>query len=305
MRKAFTIIIVLFIVIASGIILLVEDEKSQVSVLSLKKHYSRLITGNQETISIPLYFSSNKSFLTEINSIEDTYLLDDFNQLKISVNNIRYVSDCLDDFNNTYYLYMFDINFEEVTIDKIDFSDTLLKIIYKNQDFLELSIGEMNLVFKDVYQDPNLDIFRVYTTVKTIDNTEYISGLVLGLDNFNKEITIQNISIGTEEIELDTSHLYHLDHAITYDIDIDTVLETNYNPLNIGIQLDFRVEAGLILIPFTYKNDLFLLNRFPIYIEYLYQNATYKYILDDFMYISESFNLEVANGNIQEYIYYY
>lgn len=305
MRKTFTIIIVLFIVFASGTILLVEDKIDEVSILSIKKHYSRLITSGQETISIPLYFSSDKSFLTDIDSIEDAYLQDDFNQLKVLINQIRYVSDFLDDFDQTYHLYMFDISFIEVTIDKIDFSDTLLKLIYKNQDYLELFIGEVNLVFNEVYQDQNLDIFRVYTTVKTVEHTEYISGLVLGLDNFNKEITIKNISLGTNHITLDTSNMYHLEEAIPYDMDIDSLLETNYNPLNIGTQIDFSIEEGLILIPFTYTSNLFLMNRFPIYIEYTYKNATYKYLLDDFMYISESYNLEVANGNIQEYIYYY
>ncbi len=305
MRKIFTIIIILFILIASGTILFFEDKEENISILSIKKHYSRLITSTQEKITIPLYFSSNKSFLTETSSIEDCYLLDDFNQLKVTIDEIRYAGDYLDDYDNMYHLFMYDINFEEVTIDQINFSNAVLKLIYKNQDCLELSIGEVNLVFKDVSQDQNLDIYRVYTTVKTIDTIEYVSGLVVGLDNFNKEITIKNISLGLEQIKLDTNHLLHLDNAIAYDMDIDTVLGTDYDPFNKGIQIDFLVEEGLVLIPFTYTNNLFLLNRFPIYIEYTYKNATYEYVLDDFMYISECYSLEVANGKIQEYIYYY
>lgn len=306
MRKIFTSVIFIFIVIGSILIMIIEDRVDTIELYTIKKSYSRLITDNYEKISFPLYISSKDSFLTDKDNIESCYIYDDNNEISVSLYQIRFVDEYRKINQSNYNLFMLDIGFNDITVDEITFSDASLRLNYQNQEIIELKVGNLNLRFSDIDQNLNIDLYRAYTTVKSYENVEYISGIVLGLNALNDEdIIITNISIGSDRISPDLKNIKALTTQVDIKDDVSDILGYEYNQFSDLLSAEYTLTDNLMYIPFLYTEKVFLLNRFPIYIEYKINDNYYEYIIDDFMYVSENYNFEVDNDNLQQYIYNY
>ena len=306
MRKVFTLLVVGFMIVGFLLIYYTDKPTTKVNILSINKHYTRLITNDEETLSIPLYFSSDKSFLTETSAIDSCFLKNDYNRLEVDISEIRY-GEAYYDNNQLFYMYLFDITFNSLTIDLIDIENATFEINYLNEDTINLSIGDVFLRFSEITTNEELDIFRMYTIVNNNDEFDYVSGLIIGLENLcESDIYINTINIGSSLITVDLGNIVSVNEAPHYNESIENILLKEYYYLNdIFDETPYLVSNELVFIPFAYQNELIELKRFPIYIEYTFNNNVFEYLVDDFMFISENYSLEAYNGQLQEYIYYY
>jgi hypothetical protein len=251
--------------------------------------------------------SSNISFLSSIDSISSIYIISSNNEIEVSIGDIREVGKVLKG-NDEYYLYYYDILFDRITINEVEFTDAKLSILYMNDEVMQISIGNIYLRFQEPTSNNLFDFYNAYITVKKIDNYEYISGLVLGLENYtNEEIFIHSISLGSNVLELDINNSIVINEQIEYTADIDNILGFHYDPINTIISANSisLIDKNLYFIPFKYTTEITDLKRFPMFIQYEYQNELNELIIDDFMYASDNFDLNVKASDIDEYIYYY
>ena len=307
MRKVFTTIIFLFIIICGIIIYSNENNIDKVNIISLKRNYIRLITSKEETVTVPMYFDTNKSFLTSIESISESYLLNDNNQIKVSIDNIRCGDSYTNNLGKSYDLFLFDLKFEDITINEINIDNARFKIIYKNQDILEMNIGNFNIRFNEIISENNFDVYRLFITVKEKNDKEYITGIVIGINDLtNQGIVINDISIGTNKVIPDLKNSVVIDEIVEFDTDIDDILGYQYDPFLDIKEFNYKLNDNkLIFVPMSYNIEIIDLKRFPIYINYSYLGKNYEYLIDDFIFISEKYSLEENYGEIQEYTYYY
>ncbi|MCK4551898.1 MAG: hypothetical protein KAU02_03195 [Tenericutes bacterium] len=306
MRKVFSFIVIGFIVVGFLLIYYIEEPITQVNILSIDKHYTRLITTDEETLSIPLYFSSDKSFLTEASAIDSCFFKNDYNRFQVDISEIRY-GEAYYDNDQLFYLYLFDISFNSLSIDLIDIEEATFEINYLNGDTLNLSIGDIFLRFSEITTGLDIDIYRMYTVVNSTDEIDYVCGLVIGLENLsNKDIYINSIEIGSSLVMVDLGNVVTVNEPPRYNESIENILLEEYDFLKSDFdETPYLVANELIFVPFGYFETLIELKRFPIYIEYTDNNNDYEYLIDDFVFISENYSLEAYNGQLQEYIYYY
>lgn len=309
MRKTFTIVVVVFLIVATGLSLFFDKSQSDsLSILTIKQNYQRLIT-EDELLSITMYLSNEKSYISDTNNIDSLYLMDEFNQIEVGVSEIRKL-DYTETFQNTkYYAYVMDLNFEVVNVTDflLELKETSLVINYLNGTRISLEIGYVNLNFKE-YINPNyIDVNRMFALYKEAD-FEYISGLVLGVKNLTGfEVVINSISLCNHLVSLDVENSLKLTDIPEHNEDINELLNYEYNPIGEvesmeGLEV---FEEDLIFIPLKYKTELMNISRFPLVIEFTYNQGNYSYYIDDFQFNSQKLGLEVNSGRIREFIYNY
>ncbi len=309
MRKGFFLSILLLVSLAAIMIYIDESDLTQISILSLEKNYSRLITSETECIEFPVYLSSKNSYIGSSESITSTYLLNSEAKMEVDTISITDMNteESLD--NTTYYLFSYRIGFEHLSLDQISIEEAVLNIHYLNDVEINIFVGDISIYFGDVVASDLIEIDRVYTTSNPDAEIEYVTGIVLGIDNYTMQnITLSSITIGSTDIFLDMSNLINLDSQIGYNEDLNALLEDEYNPI-IHETIDQSVYTlqnyDLLFIPFKYLDEINPIRRFPIFISYYYMDREYKYVMDDFRYISDNISLSDNYGRIHETIHYY
>ncbi|XMB72393.1 hypothetical protein RJI07_00455 [Mycoplasmatota bacterium WC30] len=310
MRKVFTIIIVLFVIVAGLIIYFSDTVDNQISILSIHKNYSRLITSDTEQITLTIYLSSDDSFITDIESISSSFIRNDRNQIETEIKNINNL-DYEEDFGELkYYAYTFVIGFKNSLHSDsfVEIDNAYLVINYANGDSIDIEVGNLYLRFSPILNEMHLDMSRLYAVMKQLETFEYISGIVIGLDNISmQDLKITSVSSGITEMQFDLDNSIMLDIAPEYNQDIDNILGYHYEPINPDIEDEtLLLETNhLIFIPLAYIETIIEINRFPLIIEYQYLGDDYIYMIDDFQYYSDILTLEGNYGKIREYIYNY
>lgn len=308
MRKIYTLIIIGFVIIA-GIVFVFFDKSdlSYISILTVNQDRQRLITENEE-LSITFYISTKDSFLTDVSLITGLYLKGDTEEIEVGLSEIRDL-EYTEEFQSVeYYAYCFDINFNELNISNYDMylENTSLVVNYQNGDNLDLEIGNTYLQFKEIDNPTHINMTRMFATY--YQDTNIMSGIVIGIDNLSGfNISINEINIGNQNVGLDLANAKTLTDLPDYNTSIIDILGYEYHSIgnienNSNIDLSNTQE---LFIPIKYKVNYFELNRFPLEICYTYNNKEYSYLIDDFMFNTQSLGLEVNNGRIREFIYNY
>ncbi len=310
MRKWFLLVILLFIGASAIIIAIDEKEANFVRILTFTRIYSRLITTNEETISIPAYFSTKESFLTDIESIDRMYLETEEYRLPVSVQEIRDAETSETHQEINYFLYYIDISFSELGENDFlyELNNCSLIIDYKNQEEISLEIGSLSLKFSSLQEDQYLSMFRMYVITDQDPLRPCIEGIVIGLEDLSGVgITIQKISNGVSDIAFDLEEAVRLEDAVDYQINPDDILGYDYPRENHTITAStlFISAQSLWYVPVCYLNEINPMERFPLYIEYAYQGVEHRYEIDDFQFYQMTQRMEVYDGYFRECIYYY
>jgi uncharacterized protein YxeA len=309
MRRAFTIVIAIFLVAAGGFIMFYDKDTDDIlSILTIKQNYQRLITEDEE-LSITIYLSNEKSFVSDMDNVDSLYLKDEFTEMEVGISDLRSLEYTEEYQNTEYYAYVLDLNFDIVSIDNflIELEDGHLEIFYKNGENVNLEIGDLYLNFTDYSNPAYIDVHRMFAMYKEAD-FEYISGIVLGVANkTGMEVTITNIEVGNNEASLDINNSIRLSELPDYQADINDLLGYDYNSIGeISQTSDIDLlQENLLFIPFKYSVNHINIYRFPLIIEFSYNQNIYKYYVDDFQFNSQTLGLEANSGRIREFIYNY
>ncbi len=309
MRKVFTLIVVGFIIIAGILVMVMEAPSDNVSILTINRQYSRLLT-ESEVISIPVYISETKTFLVDLGSVQSISLENEYQKLEAVLTEIRDANSTERLGETEYSLYYFDIGFPNVEYTDyfLEFDDCYMNVVYKNDDAISLEIGDVSLRFSEVNTSNHLNLYRMFCLTDEYQDALYTSAIIIGIQNltgFDIEITGLDIGSGNAEIDMALAKYVLAEEEQTTDLDI--LLGHEYQLIgecdgSDGLSLD---EDNLIVLPIKYRSEVVCLNRMPLIITYTYQNQEYQYIIDDFQYYSVSNRLGDNNGKLREYSYHY
>ncbi len=311
MKKYIVGALMIYFLIALGLFAFVKDKPDSITILSKKSNYSRILTDNEETIDIPLYFSVDNSFFTSSENIDSVSIHDEFNEIGLKISKITNTKETYEFKQKLYDLFIFSFISKDIEISDIEmkFVNAFLSLTYENDVSYDFSIGDIDLNFKEIANDGYLDLTRLYGVVNQNADGDFLAGIVLGLDNIDdKNITISNIDTGIEDIILDLDNSVKLDKPVDINQNIDLILENDYQNLkdsyiNNGY-LTFSEET-LYFIPIRYIDKFENINRFPLVIEYQCNDQEYSYTIDDFLFYTTNYALGVQNETVTEYIYKY
>ncbi len=305
MKRVFGLVLAVFLTVSIILLAYEKDIITEVSIITFTNSYSRLITSTKEAVSIPVYLSSEDSFLVEPDSIDNTSLISEEFTLETKINEIRNSGQSEELEGITYYLYYYDITFPNLNETNyfLESDDVNLIITYQNGDSITLEIGDLHLRFDEIVETGYLELYRLYSLASP-DEALIMKGIVVGLRNKSiNEIEIISMDIGYDQCRLDLGNANYLEGVPSSYSDILAAFgESEFidNPTAFSLNHD-----QLIWIPLSYLSDGIGINRFPMVINYSYQGQTYEYLVDDFQFFSSNHSLEGNYGKLREFIYHY
>jgi len=297
----------IYAIIAFVLIITMKEAKKDVNILSFTKNYARLMT-ESETITIPLYIDSDDSFITEKNNITNSRISDDLNEISVEIIAIRNDESISLYKNKEYYNYFFEIGFDWTNLENLNFTldNAQLSLTYKNGEEFKFNIGNMSLSFISINPSNYLDISNLSGIVNEVENEKYLVGLNLKLLNLsNNEIRINQISTNADFIKFDLKNVQET--QVSYDSNYDfNLIIPGYDHFEMLEEKSFVLDDNYYLvIPIVYDKEFIKINRFPLFIEYEYNNQVQLLVIDDFLFFNEGINLDDYVDEITEYKYIY
>jgi len=282
-----------------------EEPGQTIDMISIKKDYARVLT-ETETIDIPFYITSSKSFMTDTDNVIDARILSEHNEVSVSIQAFKHHDTQTLYEGKTYHLYYISLDFSSIYTKhlQLDFPSASLVITYQNDDSIELDLGHMNILFHDLDQANHLDLKRMYS----IQDNDLMTGLYLELDNqTGQTIIIHSIKTLNQHMLVNINHAREI---YFYEGYIDSIFDvyTDYEPI---IQSDNTTGALVIhqdtnlILPINYLLKESYLNRFPLVIEYTYQEKHYTYIIDDYLFYEHISDFYEDLHDIETYQYHY
>jgi len=309
MRRWFFLAIGVFIVGGFILVWSFPEKENTVELLTVAKPYARVITNQDETISIPVYFSSTDSFLLEPEAIDKASIQTDTTQLSVTILAIQEKNHQEKYMGQLYNEFQYEIGFDYQMNSEEVFSlkQAILSITYINGETIELKIGDLYLMFHEVAYNEHLELYRMFAMTQVFNGLEYTSGVVIGLNNLtDSSIQITSMTNLVSGIQFDLIDAILVDDSIDIHTPMEEILQNEFD-LSPSNQYGSAIEVvndHLLLVPLQYE-ALVQVGRFPVVITYQYQNQTYQYLIDDFMFYQTNRSLEDENGNIRQCIYQY
>ena len=285
-------IILIVLVISLTLTLFIRKEK-ELTIISRDYPYSIYHSDNYETIDIEILTNSPGDYHFNQEYIISTKLYNHTQELSIDIKDIK-ISDTAIPMNDSqYYQVIFEcaIPFQSNDL-SIEMEEVFLEIIYENMETIEISVGEINYLFRDV-QTSHIVLSNLSATHEIIDGYNTIGGINIELANTSSD----NIMI--TDIKLLSSSVFFNKERIltTKTCDYQSTVRDC-----LGVEeYDFKVEAEDIMlnmllgknnrlelyIPLLYQDTDFIY-QFAIVIEYQINNQTEMFIIDDFPYMKTS-----------------
>lgn len=306
MKKAFFIIIGGYILIGAIIIMISEnDHNSVIDILSIKKPYARLLT-EDETIDIPIYYTEDQSFLTEVDLIDRAYISSDRDEVEVEVIDIKNQLESIQYDEKIYHKYYIEISMQALYNKglKLNLKDATLNIDYNNDVKMGYKIGDMIVLFDDLNQPNQIDFNRMYG----IYDDEAITGIYLSLMNKTGEsIELTSIDCLSQDIKinLDKSQFVYqtedyISNISSYVPEYEPVIEHFSDSSSITMNHDVQ-----LLLVIEHLNTRHHINRFPLIINYRYHEQDYQYIIDDFIFYDTISDFYDDQYDIETYQYQY
>lgn len=309
MRKGFSLVCLVFLLAGLVLVLVFEKEDNQaVSWLTRMQTYNRLLRDREEVMSVIVYSSTQQTFLLQEDLIVEANLSNLDNLLAVDIQAIRNL-DIVETYQDEqYYAFAFDLAFTEAVLNQTSLllPGCFLNLTYQNGASAGLEIGDVYLHFYTIDNPPHLDMHRLYGVYEPGDDA-YMNGLVLGLaDLTGQSLEIEQIDLMMPNVAIDSAHAKTLNQAPAYMSSAESLLGLDWNPLGIATTRVLDIEGSkLYYLPLKYKETLKLVERFPLAIHYRYQDQSYTYWIDDFLFQSQNKRLEDYGGLIRAYDYHY
>ncbi|MDY0138946.1 MAG: hypothetical protein RBR50_04545 [Candidatus Izemoplasmatales bacterium] len=307
MKKVFLVVIVVYLAIGGLIVCLSGERKNEINYFTLPMNYSRLMTEDEEIV-VNLFIDDDRSFFTEISNITNAYIHTEKEEIAVTISGIDEKDSGYLFQGNQYYLFGLTLTFDKVSISGFDLSyqDCYLRILYINEEEIDLEIGDMFLEFKEVVYSNYIGFENLYGITNIVNEKEYLVGLCIKINDYtNSQIELTDINTNNLNIILDFGKAKYFENKPDSNSDIlelipDYELFDATNKSNLKIKNDYY-----LIIPIVYEIELSKNYRFPITIEYLYQGTQLDYLIDDCIFFNESVELDEYASKIRTYNYQY
>ena len=312
MKRSKSVILITLIVLSIiGLILglyLILSKFDDINIMSVQNEYNLVINSNDDSMSVPIYFSNKKSFLTNKKSIEKVELINDQNTMLVSLDSIEYTETIKYD-EQKFYEFIFNIKFDQYDDfnEPLFMSGVVLKATYTNGEDIDYQIGNLNIYINKNEIENSMTVRRLYAVTNDVSLTETIVGINFSFYNpTDKDITINSIKTKNKFYELD--YMNYKDDLIGSKEALTSVFD-NYSYTAKQIengQMSLTIkpnEEVSLFIPLKYLNGIKYLDRLPFFIEYEIDSVNKKMVIDDFQFMKKKYI--VFDNGISKYVYRY
>ncbi len=291
LRKG-SIILALTITTVLLIIAMLKSNTRPMKIISVNHVHTYLYTSDLETLSIPLLSSHDDTHLLLEDAIDKAYITNKEASEKIPITVTSIKKDGHRHYDGTlYHQYHIEIAPALKTDNLTTFiEDALLVITYDNYPALSIPVGSFSYSFYDT-KSKHLSIETRINIPNHIGPYPTSMGLYFNVNNKTQDpIIITKISLLTKAVQPNLNELIELSKPTQDKEALSDLMPQNYNPLATpktspeSIEITPKSES-FFLLPFTYIDNLHLLHRYPLLIEYSYQNVSYTVVYDDFLFI--------------------
>ncbi len=284
MKRRVVIIILMCYAIAAGLIVFFSKEAShQVSILTVRRLTSHVITSEEETVSFYWYLSESDSFLSSKEAIVNAQLISDDFELDVAIPSIENLEVVQTYDNEAYYAFRIDVDVSEYGQSNLEmtFEDALLALRYENDAYFELSVGDVYLSFVPIERAFDIDFFRLKGVfVDTSDENE-LTGIDIGFDCITcEDLIIHEITAGLPSVKFSPEGM---DSSNGWTPQEDEMVRLSIN-----------------------KTDAFWgLNRFALILTYSCHDEIKRWVIDDFLFRSVNLTLPKGAEMIVKQVYTY
>lgn len=311
MRKYYGLILFLYLAIAAVLIILAPKSKSVVLMAVAERPYSQVITDEKERFEVLIYLSETDTFLSTKNAIIDTRLLGEDMELELSIDTIMDLEMMTNYQNQSYHVfrYSFDLSGYEFDGLPLEFENAILQMTYDNEYVINYEIGTVFLLWESIEENTDFDFFRLSGLYGVHDNKNQLQGIQIGFDRFIEgDISIHSITCGMNDIFFNLD--YHLkQEEMSEGLSLYERLGDTFDPYDIALTKDdysLKISpSDIYAIPLNYRHQDLDLTRFPLIIDYEINQEMRQFIIDDFMFKTESIQLVEGQGNVHTYEYRY
>ncbi|MDD3711945.1 MAG: hypothetical protein PHZ28_00435 [Candidatus Izemoplasmatales bacterium] len=306
MKKLFFLIIGIYLVVGSILILTMKEKATVVNYFTIKQNYSRLMTEN-ETLFVSLFIDSDESFITHTQNIASSSLKNEDSLIAVDILRIDKNDGDIVYSGRSYSLYNLEIDFTQIKVTDLflGMKDCFLTINYVNDVSLELEIGDVWLDFREINPSNHFDYNNLYAVINDFEGSDYINALVFRFESLtNFPITIKNIRTLDSNYSFDLNSVYVSEEKIAPQTLLTEIIP-DYEMFNEVDQGEFLLESEYYyVIPMVYREKS-KIYRFPIIIDYSYNDSDYTLIIDDYLFFDEMIDLNEQSDKIREYQYHY
>ena len=306
MKKLFFLIIGIYLVVGCILILTMKEKVGIVNYFTIKQNYSRLMTEN-ETLFVSLFIDSDKSFITHTQNIASSSLKNEDILIAVDILGIEKSDEDIVYSGRNYSLYNIEIDFSQVKVTDLflGMKDCILAINYVNEVSLALEIGDVWLDFREISPSNHFDYNNLYAIINDFEGSDYINALVFRFESLtNFPLVVKNIRTIDPNFSFDLASVSISEEKIAPQAHLSKIIP-DYEMFKEVEQSEFSLESELYyIIPLVYREKS-KIYRFPIFIDYSYNDSDYTLIIDDYLFFDEMIDLNEQSDKIRKYQYHY
>ena len=194
MKKRSKIIVIslaALIVLAIVLIVVISFKNAKhFKVLAIAKHHS-LIYEELPTIDVSLYASEKDHYYLKTQNINQVLLYDNSDSYQFVVEDLQKGSREITKDNDQYYEFILSGHLDVESLEQITLHDANVKILYQNDDFLDVKIG--NVAFQKLKTDTDIQVKKVQSIVVQMDDYTTLSAILLSIASRSQPLMINNI----------------------------------------------------------------------------------------------------------------
>jgi hypothetical protein len=293
-------LIILFVILLSQI---ENSSKKEISILTIPSIVSRLITHKDERITIPVYFSTKDPFFVDSTLIISSKIQSSSGMIDVLIHRIYIGEDVLIWKGVEYVTYYFELSFFIHSTSNLHVSlpSSTLKLYYSNAEVLELSIGDVDLLFSDVKSDYMMDIVRMYSIPfdKSVCSDHRV--FIFAIENKSTHLlTFRLPQLGFSITDFHPSYwITYSDENIRFET-LESFQESTNTTIHLGAEQIVNIAIVLhksFIGPFP--------SRFYGQIHYESYQLNATFLFDDFLFYRETVIGGCNEPHIKEVVYVY
>lgn len=241
------------------------------------------LKSEQAKIDFIIYVNQNNSYLTDLNSINRTYIADvmEDNLYSLQITQISYLNEVAIS-QNQYYRYQF--SFTSDSLEESFYLDKAYLILEYNVCKVKMYIGSFSSYKLDSYDSPHLRINYLKGIVNSNQDKKILVGVILGFKKeINKKIIITRITPLNDDTKINHYELF--DKEVTSQTNINELVSISYD-INDCYQETTQQEVindQKLLCTLGYC-QIYEINTLGFQIDYLVDNKSYTMYYNPFTF---------------------
>ncbi len=266
-------------------------EDDTIEAYSVKEAHSYVYSSDVETFNIPFLINQKDTIYTLEDALVRSVIKckDTEDLVPIDLVDISFIEmvDFMDlDFYSYQFVFKIGVYAEDLII---NIDDARLHLSYQTGQTSVLDIGSFNYSF----ESENSEHLRMHTRFNIHQHfNQYPSsvGLVFSLENkTQRALEITNISFNSQ-VEANMKYLRPFDGEIDAFLTLEEALGKPVDLMRPSRQQRHPIileaeDTQMYVVPFAYAQRFEAMHRYPIIVEYLYEEAIHRMVIDDFMFI--------------------